>query len=114
MEGGSEYGKTMACKRCADEHHQLAEWLTELEKYRTLKYEVADWKASISCENTDYYTGYMSALSVFEGMIAEVETINEEEWIRRFSMCHKTLRVCNEHMNELLDYLKNLKEKGEI
>ena len=29
-EGGSEYGKTMYCKRCAEEHRQLAEWLKEL------------------------------------------------------------------------------------
>lgn len=42
-EGGSEYGKTMACKRCAKEHHQLAEWLTELKKYRMLKHTVANW-----------------------------------------------------------------------
>lgn len=32
LEGGSEYGKTMACKRCADEHHQLAEWLKLLKR----------------------------------------------------------------------------------
>lgn len=35
-EGGSEYGKTMACKRCAEEHHQLAEWLMD---YKRLKEE---------------------------------------------------------------------------
>lgn len=31
-EGGSEYGKTMACKRCAEEHRQLAEWLKLLKR----------------------------------------------------------------------------------
>lgn len=76
LQGCDRY--SMKCEKCSTEHRQLAEWLKELKKYRTLKYEVADWKASISCDNTDYYTGYMSALSVFEGMIAEVETINEE------------------------------------
>lgn len=36
-----------------------------------LKKEIADFKRTIHSENTDYQTGYMSALSVVEGMIAE-------------------------------------------
>ena len=36
-----------------------------------LKKEIADWKRTIHSENTDYQTGYISALSVVEGMIAE-------------------------------------------
>ncbi len=31
-EGGGEYGKTMACKRCAKEHYQLADWLRLLQR----------------------------------------------------------------------------------
>lgn len=40
------------------------------------------------------------------------EDVNRHNWT--FSMSHKTLRVCNEHMNELLECLKGLKDKGEV
>ena len=33
-EGGEEWGKTTACRECAAEHRQLAEWLTELKELR--------------------------------------------------------------------------------
>lgn len=51
-----------------------------------LKKEIADWKRTIHSENTDYQTGYMSALSVVEGMIAEqtavdVEPVRRGHWI---------------------------------
>lgn len=36
------------------------------------------------------------------------------KYIWTFNMNQKTLRVCNEHMNELLDCLQKLKQKGEI
>jgi hypothetical protein len=35
-EGGEEWGKTTACRECATEHRQLAEWLTELKELRKL------------------------------------------------------------------------------
>lgn len=33
-EGGEEWGKTIACRKCAEEHRQLAEWLKELKRVR--------------------------------------------------------------------------------
>ena len=33
-EGGEEWGKTTACRECAADHRQLAEWLTELKELR--------------------------------------------------------------------------------
>ena len=33
-EGGEEWGRTTACRECAAEHRQLAEWLTELKDLR--------------------------------------------------------------------------------
>lgn len=33
-EGGEEWGKTTACRECAAEHRQLAEWLIELKELR--------------------------------------------------------------------------------
>lgn len=33
-EGGEEWGKTTACRECAADHRQLAEWLTELKQWR--------------------------------------------------------------------------------
>jgi hypothetical protein len=43
-EGGEQWGKTIACRECAKEHRQLAEWLTELkEAKRLLKAAVEDF-----------------------------------------------------------------------
>jgi hypothetical protein len=33
-EGGEQWGKTIACRECAKEHRQLAEWLKELKDLR--------------------------------------------------------------------------------
>jgi hypothetical protein len=33
-EGGEQWGKTTACRECAADHRQLAEWLTELKDLR--------------------------------------------------------------------------------
>lgn len=56
---------------------------------KPLKKEIADLKRTIHSENTDYQTGYMSALSVVEGMIAEQTTANviPEESILKFFYC---------------------------
>ena len=68
-----------------------------------LKGEIADMKATIQTPNWDYVTGYISALSVVEGMIATLPTITLDElrpkgrWIERYvvseykcecSVCH--------------------------
>lgn len=36
-----------------------------------LKKEIADFKRTVKCDNSDYLTGYICALSAVEGMIAE-------------------------------------------
>ena len=44
-EGGEEWGKTTACRECAADHRQLAEWLIELKKAkRLLKAAVEDFR----------------------------------------------------------------------
>ena len=48
-------------------------YLTPYSLLETLKKNIADFKWNIHCENTDYMTGYLCALSAVEGMIAEVE-----------------------------------------
>lgn len=50
-----------------------------------LKKEIADFKRTVKCDNSDYLTGYICALSVVEGMIAElpaadVEPVTHAEW----------------------------------
>ena len=47
-----------------------------------LKKEIADLKRTIHSENTDYQTGYMSALSVVEGMIAVLPAADVEPVVR--------------------------------
>ena len=42
----------------------------------------------------------------------ESKNVKAGKW--QFKMAHKTLKVCDEHMNELLDCLKDLKGRGEI
>ncbi|MGN0613714.1 MAG: hypothetical protein ACI4JB_07405 [Porcipelethomonas sp.] len=51
-----------------------------------LKKEIADFKRTVKCDNSDYLTGYICALSVVEGMIAEqpaadVEPVKRGHWI---------------------------------
>ena len=54
-EGGEEWGKTTACRECAAEHRQLAEWLKELkEAKRLLKAAVEDIHKKCSCECSHY------------------------------------------------------------
>ena len=35
-EGGEQWGKTTACRECATDHRQLAEWLRELKEAKQL------------------------------------------------------------------------------
>lgn len=68
-----------------------------------LKGEIADLKAAIQTPSCDYVTGYISALSVAEGMIATLPTLTLDDlrpkgrWIERYgvseykyecSVCH--------------------------
>ena len=51
-----------------------------------LKKEIADFKHTVKCDNSDYLTGYICALSAVEGMIAEqpaadVEPVKYGHWI---------------------------------
>lgn len=51
-----------------------------------LKKEIADFKRTVKCDNSDYLTGYICALSAVEGMIAEqpaadVELVVHAKWI---------------------------------
>ena len=60
--------------------------MAEYKNVEPLKKEIADLKRTIHSENTDYQTGYMSALSVVEGMIAEqpaaeVEPVRRGKWL---------------------------------
>lgn len=54
----------------ANECRQLAEWLILLKHYETLPNIIAETKASFHSDNQDYYTGYICALSLVEGLIA--------------------------------------------
>ncbi len=40
--------------------------------------EIASFKRCFKSENSDYLTGYLSALSVVEGMIADMREVNHE------------------------------------
>lgn len=45
---------------------------------------IAEWKKNLKSKNQDYLTGYMSGLSVVEGMIADMPAIPAipVEWLR--------------------------------
>ena len=63
-------------KALEQEHKKLLEMQKAQPEQRTdlLKAEIKRMKRSFTaCPNTDYYTGYMSALSAVEGCIAQWE-----------------------------------------
>lgn len=79
---------SVECKECAAEHRQLAECLKELKQRRQMMQSLKDQIYMLKEEQSekqkelelnqgylaqDYFTGFISALSVVEGMIAEVE-----------------------------------------
>lgn len=68
-----------------------------------LKRDIVEFKTSFQSTNQDYMTGYISALSVVEGMIATLPTLTIDDlrpkgrWIERYgvseykyecSVCH--------------------------
>lgn len=60
--GGEEWGETTACRECATDHRQLAEWLKELkEAKRLLKLAVEDFKEINSDILTCKYCKWYSA-----------------------------------------------------
>lgn len=67
------------CIDLAQEGRQTAEWLKELKGYRSIKDQIYFAKRNIQSENSDFLTGYLSALSAVEGMIAEVENAESED-----------------------------------
>jgi hypothetical protein len=69
-EGGEQWGKTTACRECAADHRQLAEWLTELKELReqiqkaksmlldssyTVEVMCNKISGTIGCEKCTYY-----------------------------------------------------------
>lgn len=64
------------CYECAEEHRQLAEWLRELRVKRQIITNVKEqckvWKMN-DFQNRDYGTGFISAISNIEGLIAYTE-----------------------------------------
>ncbi len=50
-EGGEEWGKTTACRECATEHRQLAEWLTELKEAKRLLKAAAKIVKNLPCDD---------------------------------------------------------------
>lgn len=61
------YGSTDWHYQCESDKRQANERLESIKK------QIADFKRCVKSENSDYLTGYISALSAVEGMIAEVE-----------------------------------------
>lgn len=73
--------------------------MAEYRNVEPLKKEIADLKRTIHSENTDYQTGYMSALSVVEGMIAElpaadVEPVRRGKWLNTRDENKKMCSCC--------------------
>lgn len=70
-EGGEKWGKTTACRECAREHKQLAEWLTD---YKRLKEQE-------SCEDA---ISRSYALNVINLMKANIEAGGYEAYSQLF------------------------------
>ena len=85
-----------------------------------LKKEIADFKRTVKCDNSDYLTGYICALSAVEGMIAEqpaadVEPVKRGVWEldydRNFHRCsnckESSIRYTDEWGYEIGEELTN-------
>lgn len=66
-----------------------------------LKKEIADFKHTVKCDNSDYLTGYICALSAVEEMIAEqpaadVQPVKHGRWMcgdSRYPYCSECRRT---------------------
>ena len=47
--------------------------VTSIDALDNIAKQIADFKRCVQSENSDYLTGYLCALSVVEGMIAEIK-----------------------------------------
>lgn len=56
--------------------------MTEYRDITSLKKQIADFKKSVNSPNSDYMTGYVSALSATEGIIAGLPTADVVEVVR--------------------------------
>lgn len=81
-----------------------------------LKRDIVEFKTSFQSTNQDYMTGYISALSVVEGMIATLPTITLDDlrpkgrWIMKETMIRSPFAKnaycseCNEETSFLHDF----------
>ena len=75
--------------------------MAEYKDVELLKNQIADFKRSVNSVkpmNSDYLTGYISALSVVEGAIAEQPTADVAEVVRckdceYYPFCFRTIRT---------------------
>lgn len=91
-EGGEEWGKTTACRECAADHRQLAEWLTELkEAKRLLKAAIEDFNVlgielDSNCEFCGFRLGWVGmAYYITDGQkswweFADAQNKNKIDW----------------------------------
>ena len=56
--------------------------MAEYKDITKLAKEIADFKKSVNSPNSDYLTGYLSALSVTEGIIANIPSAEVVEVVR--------------------------------
>ena len=99
--------------------------MAEYKDVEPLKKQIADFKRAVKSENSDYLTGYISALSVVEGAIAEQPTANVVEVVRckdckylfqdlserEFHFCVRNLDYFGSKAVNLDDFCSNGKRK---
>ena len=62
--------------------------LIKVKASENLKKQIKQLKFSVKSENSDYLTGYLSALSVVESMIANEESLNNIKYGKRADYVH--------------------------
>lgn len=67
--------------------------MAEYKDVEPLKKQIADFKRAVKSENSDYLTGYISALSAVEGMTAgqpaaDVEPVKHGHWVNENFYTH--------------------------
>jgi hypothetical protein len=71
-EGGEQWGKTTACRECAADHRQLAEWLTD---YKELKNSIGAAKFSNMKEALELIREYKAENIAQKKLIAEYKRL---------------------------------------
>lgn len=70
---------TQDCLQCAEDHEQLADWLTELQEFKTVRSNDSDRIQSLETELKSAREDFIALTNLFSSTTKEVEPKEEEK-----------------------------------